>query len=276
MQRKARKSLKGKKARKSPPPKKKQKGKEDQGWGGADPCFWEKLKGRSLKRSFDKACALTCRFLCRSLPHPPHPLPLFPYLRLIYRNRKTAPPLPAWTRPQTPPPRTPIGTRTPLRKLPPAKTTLVTGKSLVSPEKGNVDKMSKKCPKKCPKIVQSGWKHNFRTFFGQFLPIWSMLLLGDPVQCAPVTKLPFSFCPNVIVPWWDRHQHVRRAQWSPGRRPTEARQGSWKRAPWRPTAREAPQFLPSLASPSVLRVRPPGIEWKTGRNPKMGKKLAKK
>ena len=25
-----------------------------------------------------------------------------------------------------------------------------------------------------------------------------------------------------------------------------------------------------------LRVRPPGIEWKTGRNPKMGKKVAKK
>ena len=36
----------------------------------------EKLKGRSLKGSFDKACALACRFLCRSPPHPP-PSPFF-------------------------------------------------------------------------------------------------------------------------------------------------------------------------------------------------------
>ena len=54
--------------------------------------------------------------------------------------------------------------------------------------------MSTKCPKnvekmseKCPKIVQRGLKHNFRTFFGQFLAISSMLLFGDPVQCTPVT-----------------------------------------------------------------------------------------
>ena len=56
--------------------------------------------------------------------------------------------------------------------------------------------MSTKCPKnvekmseKCPKIVRRGWKHNFRTFFGQFLPVWSMLLFGDPVQCTPVKTL---------------------------------------------------------------------------------------
>ena len=33
---------------------------------------------------------------------------------------------------------------------------------------------------------------NFRTFFGQFLAIWSMLLFGDPVQCTPFTILPTS------------------------------------------------------------------------------------
>ena len=50
----------------------------------------EKLKGRSLKSSFDKACALTCRFLRRSPPHPPPPPPHpFPF-SLIF-HRKTAP-----------------------------------------------------------------------------------------------------------------------------------------------------------------------------------------
>ena len=62
---------------------------------------------------------------------------------------------------------------------------VVTGKSLGSPEKGSADK----CPKKCLKIVRRGWKHNFRTFFWQFLPIWSMLLFGDPVQCSPPTMV---------------------------------------------------------------------------------------
>ena len=38
----------------------------------------EKLEDSLLKGSFDKACALTCRFLCLS-PHPPTPSPLFPY-----------------------------------------------------------------------------------------------------------------------------------------------------------------------------------------------------
>ena len=50
--------------------------------------------------------------------------------------------------------------------------------------------MSEKCRKnvrKCPKLVWRGWKHNFRTFFGQFLPIWSMRLFGDPVQRSPIT-----------------------------------------------------------------------------------------
>ena len=56
-----------------------------------------------------------------------------------------------------------------------------------------------KCPKtvekmseKCPKIGQEGPKHHFRTFFGQFIPILSMLFFGDPVQCSPVTKLAAS------------------------------------------------------------------------------------
>ena len=45
--------------------------------------------------------------------------------------------------------------------------------------------------KKCPKLVRRGCKHNFQTFFGQFLPIWSRLLFGDPVQCSPVTNVMF-------------------------------------------------------------------------------------
>ena len=39
----------------------------------------EKLKGSLLKGSFDKARALTCRFLCRSLPHPPPSPPPSPF-----------------------------------------------------------------------------------------------------------------------------------------------------------------------------------------------------
>ena len=89
---------------------------------GSEANLGEKLKGRSLKGSFDKACALTCRFLCRSPPHPPTlptPFPLFPYF-----HRENPPPTTPCTRPRTPPPGTPIRTRTPLRKLPPVKTTL--------------------------------------------------------------------------------------------------------------------------------------------------------
>ena len=62
---------------------------------------------------------------------------------------------------------------------------VVTGKLLDSPEKG----MSTKCPKNVQKLSRGPEKHNFQTFFGQFLPIWSMLLFGDTVQCSPVTSL---------------------------------------------------------------------------------------
>ena len=71
------------------------------------------------------------------------------------------------------------------------QTSIVTGKSLDSPEKGNVDKLSEKCRKNVrnmSKIVPRHCKHNFRTFFGHFLPIWSVLLFGDAVQCPPVTR----------------------------------------------------------------------------------------
>ena len=69
---------------------------------------------------------------------------------------------------------------------------IVMGKLLDSPEKGNVDKMSERCRKmseKCPKIVRRHCEQNFRTFLGHFLPIWSVLLFGDPVQCSPVTTI---------------------------------------------------------------------------------------
>ena len=46
----------------------------------------------------------------------------------------------------------------------------------------NVRKMSKKCPEKYPTIVPQGLKTQFSDIFGQFLPIWSILLFGDPVQ----------------------------------------------------------------------------------------------
>ena len=66
------------------------------------------------------------------------------------------------------------------------------GQIVGQPRKQECRQNVRKCRKmsgKCPKIVQRGCKHNFRTFFGQFLPIWSMLLFGDPVQCTPVTSL---------------------------------------------------------------------------------------
>ena len=64
------------------------------------------------------------------------------------------------------------------------------GKSLDSPENGNVDKMSEKSrKKKSEKLSRGAVNTKFRTFFGQFLPIWSMLLFGDPVQCMPATTL---------------------------------------------------------------------------------------
>ena len=43
----------------------------------------------------------------------------------------------------------------------------------------NVRKMSKKCPE--------GLKTQFLDVLWQFLPICSMLLFGDPVQCTPIT-----------------------------------------------------------------------------------------
>ena len=71
------------------------------------------------------------------------------------------------------------------------KICFVTGKSLDHPDKGNVDKMSEKC-RKMPENVQklSGGTANTisRKFVGHLLPIWSVLLFGDPVQCSPVTR----------------------------------------------------------------------------------------
>ena len=47
-------------------------------------------------------------------------------------------------------------------------------------------RMSTKCRKNVRKNVQ-------KLLFGQFLPIWSMLLLGDPVQRVPITSLKSAF-----------------------------------------------------------------------------------
>ena len=68
------------------------------------------------------------------------------------------------------------------------------GKSLDSPAKGSVDKMSEKCRKNLENVEKlSGGAEN--TIFGHvldnFLPIWWMLLFGDPVQCSPVTTQPW-------------------------------------------------------------------------------------
>ena len=65
------------------------------------------------------ACALTCRFLCLSPPHPPSSPPSF------ILHRKTHPPSPTSARPQTPLPGTPIGTRTPLQERPQVKPRLI-------------------------------------------------------------------------------------------------------------------------------------------------------
>ena len=74
----------------------------------------EKLEGRLLKGSFDKACALTCRFFCRSPPHPPPspPPPPFP----LFFTGKPSPHHPPEPDPETLPRGTPIGTAIPFRK----------------------------------------------------------------------------------------------------------------------------------------------------------------
>ena len=81
------------------------------------------LRGRSLKGSLDKACALTCRFLLTvptpPPPHPPHPHSPFP----SFSKGKQPPATPLNPTPN-PFPRDTSGTATPLRKLPPVKTTL--------------------------------------------------------------------------------------------------------------------------------------------------------
>ena len=51
--------------------------------------FGEKLQGRLLKGSFDKACALTCRFLCQSPPHPPNPPHPLPF-SLLFHGKTTS------------------------------------------------------------------------------------------------------------------------------------------------------------------------------------------
>ena len=60
------------------------------------------------------------------------------------------------------------------------------GQIVGQPRKGECRKMSDECPKmsrNCPE----GLKTQFSDIFWTILPIWSMLLFGDPVQCSPVT-----------------------------------------------------------------------------------------
>ena len=75
---------------------------------------------------------------------------------------------------------------------------VVTGKSLDSSDKGNVDKMSEKCRQNVRKMSEKKYcKHNFRTFFEHFFAyIWSVPLFGDPVQCSPVTTFGGLQTPN--------------------------------------------------------------------------------
>ena len=72
----------------------------------------EKLKGSLLKGSFDKACALTRRFLCRSQPPPSPPLPFS--LTFHWRTTLHHPPEPD----PKPLPRDTNRNSHPLRKLP--------------------------------------------------------------------------------------------------------------------------------------------------------------
>ena len=82
------------------------------------PGIGEKLKGSLLLRVVStSACALTCGFPCQSPPYPPTLPTLVPFFSL-FSTRQQPPP-----RARTPPPMTPTETRTPLRKLPPVKTT---------------------------------------------------------------------------------------------------------------------------------------------------------
>ena len=58
----------------------------------------------------------------------------------------------------------------------------ITGKSLDSPEKGNVDKMSEKCRKKSPQ----GLKAQFRTFFDDFCPFGQGVCLVSLSNARPL------------------------------------------------------------------------------------------
>ena len=73
------------------------------------------------------------------------------------------------------------------------KASIVTGKSLDSPEKGNVDKMSEKCRKNVRKMSRNcpeGLKTQFSDIFWTIFVYLVDALFGDPVQCSPVsTKL---------------------------------------------------------------------------------------
>ena len=76
----------------------------------------EKLKGRLLKGSFDKHVHIDLP-VPLPVPTPPSPSPS-PFASF---STGKPPPTTHLTRPQTPPPGTPIGTHSPFRKLPPAK-----------------------------------------------------------------------------------------------------------------------------------------------------------
>ena len=66
------------------------------------------------------------------------------------------------------------------------------GKSLDSPEKGNVDKMSEKYRKNVRKMSENcpeGLKTQFSDIFWTIFAFLVDALFGDPVQCSPVTIL---------------------------------------------------------------------------------------
>ena len=85
---------------------------------------------------------------------------------------------------------------------------LATGKSLHSP--GPRERECRQNVRKCPNFCPEGLRTQFSDFFLlQFLPVWSMLMFGDPLQRSPVTTQE-SAGPTQATPTAARPQRLAR------------------------------------------------------------------